>query len=361
MKVAFFSRATLFSGKGGDTVQISNTAIQLRRLGIDVDILVSDREINYSQYDLLHFFNIIRPDNILNHIRRSGKPFVVSTIFVDYSEFEKKARKGLPAILFKILPADSIEYLKAVARSLVSGEKIKSRYFFLNGQKKSIRQIAGKAAMLLPNSENEYERFQKAYDVPKKFRVIPNGIDTSLFRLKNEIVQRDDRLVLCVARIEGLKNQLTLIRALAGTKYKLIIVGSPAPNQISYYEQCKQAATSNIEFIDFMEQQSLLEYYQRAKVHILPSWFETTGLSSLEAAVMGCNIVITPKGDAKEYFEDYAYYCDPESSESIFRAVESAASSSVNPGLANLVHEKYTWEIAAAKTRDAYLEILANL
>lgn len=361
MKVAFVSRATLFSGKGGDTFQITNTANELRQLGIDVDILVSEHDIDYSQYDLLHFFNIIRPDNILIHIRRSGKPFVVSTIFVDYSEFEKKARRGLPAIIFKLLPADTIEYLKAVARSLLSGEKIKSRYFFWNGQKKSIRKIATKAAMLLPNSVNEYERFQKAYGISKKFQVIPNGIDRRLFRQKNDSSRRDDRLVLCVARIEGLKNQLTLIRALVNTPYKLIIIGSAAPNQSGYYEQCRQAATSNIEFIDFIEQQSLLEYYQKAKVHILPSWFETTGLSSLEAAAMGCNIVITPKGDAKEYFKDYAYYCDPESSGSIFQAVEAAASNTVNPDLANLVQEKYTWEIAAAKTRGAYLEILENL
>ncbi len=34
MKVAFISRATLYSDKGGDTIQLVNTAAQLRNLGI---------------------------------------------------------------------------------------------------------------------------------------------------------------------------------------------------------------------------------------------------------------------------------------------------------------------------------------
>src|SRR4030095_7408279 len=153
MKIAFISRPTLFSGKGGDSLQVYNTANQLRKLGIEIDIRLSDEKINYDQYNLLHFFNIIRPDNILHHILRCDKPFVVSTIFVDYSEYEKKARKGLPAIIFRLLPADSIEYLKAIARFLVNGEKIKSAYYLMNGQKKSIRKITKMAAMILPNSK----------------------------------------------------------------------------------------------------------------------------------------------------------------------------------------------------------------
>ena len=73
---------------------------------------------------------------------------------------------------------------------------------------------------------------------------------------------------------------------------------------------------------------------------------------------MGCNIVITRNGDAQEYFEDYAYYCNPKSPDSIFKAIEKASSNSIQPGLSELVREKYTWEVAARKTLDAYVEIL---
>ena len=358
MRVAFISRATLYSDKGGDSIQIAQTVDQLRNLGIGADIFLADQKPDYAQYDLLHFFNIIRPDDILPHIAQTKKPFVVSTIFVDYSEYEKKARRGPSALLFRLLSPYAIEYLKALARFLVNGEKIKSAYFLFNGQKRSIRKIVKTSAMLLPNSQSEYDRLSFSYGIQKKYRVIPNGINKTLFAPKTSERQRDDRLILCVARIEGRKNQLNLIRALANTSYKLILIGARSTNQMKYFDLCKQEAASNIQFIDFLEQESLLDYYRKAKVHVLPSWFETTGLSCLEAAAMGCNIVITRKGDAYEYFRDYAYYCEPDSPDSILKVIEQAASNPVPAGLSSLVREQYNWEIAAKKTLEAYTEIL---
>ena len=93
-------------------------------------------------------------------------------------------------------------------------------------------------------------------------------------------------------------------------------------------------------------------------MHVLPSWFETTGLSSLEAAAMGCNIVITKKGDAFEYFENDAYYCDPQSPDSIFQAIEQASSNDVPHGLSSKVLNQFTWEIAAKRTMEVYVELL---
>jgi len=358
MKVAFFSRASLFSDKGGDTIQIVNTAAELRILGIEVDIFLADQKPDYSKYDFLHFFNIIRPDDILPHISCSSVPFVVSTIFVDYSEYEKKARQGSSAILFRFLSPDLIEYLKALARFMANGVRIKSGYFLLNGQKRSIQKIARMTERLLPNSKSEYDRLSRAYHIQKKYTIIPNGIDKALFTPRTTAIERDNRLILCVARIEGRKNQLNLIRAINNTPFRLVLIGAVSTNQIEYYEQCKKAAGPNTEFIDFLEQKRLLDYYRRAKVHVLPSWFETTGLSSLEAAAMGCNIVITKKGDAFEYFENDAYYCDPQSPDSIFRAIEQASSNDVPHGLSSKVLNQFTWEIAAKRTMEVYVELL---
>ncbi|HEX2548556.1 MAG TPA: glycosyl transferase family 1, partial [Gammaproteobacteria bacterium] len=93
MKVLLISRATLFSDSGGDTVQILNTASHLKKLGLSIDIKLTNEVIDYNQYDLFHFFNIIRPADILKHINKISKPFVISTIFVQYGEYEKLARK----------------------------------------------------------------------------------------------------------------------------------------------------------------------------------------------------------------------------------------------------------------------------
>jgi glycosyltransferase involved in cell wall biosynthesis len=360
MRIAMIARSTLFSSKGGDTVQVMQTAKYLREAGVVVDVKLTTEAINYDQYDLFHFFNIIRPADILYHTSRSGKPFVVSTIFVEYSEYEKSHRKGITGMVFRYLSADAIEYSKAIARKLVGSDSLRNLSYVWKGQRKSIQQILNRASLLLPNSSSEYKRLQMRYQIASDHAVITNGIDGCVFFGEDD-QEKDELLVLCVARIEGIKNQLNLIKAINGTKYRLLLIGSPAPNQVSYFNNCRNEAGNNVFFIDHIKQDELRNYYQKAKVHVLPSWFETTGLSSLEAAVMGCNIVITEKGDAKEYFGDDAFYCDPSSPASIYNAIESAAQSGTNYPLQQKIKTQHTWQLAAEQTKHAYQKVLAQL
>lgn len=356
MKVAIIARSTLYSVPGGDTVQAVQTARQLNVLGVDVAIKLSNEDIKYADYDLLHFFNLIRPADILHHSKKAAKPFVVSTILVDYSEYDKHYRKGV-GVLFNYLSGNTIEYLKTMARWALGRDHLATKAYIWKGQRKSIMTILARANQILPNSESERRRVNTAYPSNVKHSIIPNGIDPDLFQYDDGI-KKDAELVLCVARIEGIKNQLNLIKALNGTRFKLILIGAHSPNQLGYYNECRAIAAANIVFINHIPQQQLLQYYAQAKVHILPSWFETTGLSSVEAAAMGCNIVITDKGDTREYFADSAFYCDPASPESILAAVQKASTATINPSLREKILEIYTWPQAAKQTLKAYQSVL---
>ena len=352
MRVAIIARATLFSVPGGDSIQAVQTARHLNLLGIGVDVKLANEDIDYGRYDLLHFFNIIRPADILYHSEKSAKPYVISTILVDYSEYDKHHRKGIGA-LFSFLPTDAIEYFKTVARWLLGRDHLSSPAYLWKGQRNSIVQILKRTKLVLPNSESEYKRLTRAYPAKVLHEVVPNGIDPQLFVIDRQ-VKKNEKLVLCVARIEGLKNTLNLIKALNNSEFNLLLIGSHSPNQAGYYQECKKMAAANITFIGHLPQQELIKYYAEAKVHILPSWFETTGLSSLEAAIMECSIVITDKGDTREYFEDDAFYCEPDSPQSILSAVIKASASPVNNGLRTRILEKYTWANAAKQTLKAY-------
>jgi len=355
MRIALITRSTLFTVPGGDTVQIEQTARQLVAMGVDVDIKRADEQIEYYKYDLLHFFNITRPADLLRH-SRSGKPFVVSTILCDYSEYDKHHRKGI-GVLFSYMPDEWVEYAKTMGRFLLGRDKLVSIDYAWKGQRKSIKEILNRATLILPNSASEYERVATTYVCNPKYMVVPNGIDTKTFGQQGN-ADRDEQLVLCVARIEGIKNQVNLIKALNNTRFQLLLIGSHSPNQVAYYRECRSLAAGNIRFIDHIPQQQLVSYYQKAKVHILPSWFETTGLSSIEGAVMGCNIVITDKGDAKEYFGADAFYCDPSSPQSIFNAVERASAADANETLRNKILQQYTWQQAAKQTLKAYQQTI---
>jgi len=360
MKVVFITRATLYTARGGDTLQVTQTARHLRRLGIEVDIKLTHEPIDYAKYDLLHFFNIIRPADIGCHVRDSGKPFVVSTLLIDYSGYDKHHRKGIYGLLGRLLPSGALEYWKTLARYLLGKDKLMTKSYLLKGQQQSVREILDGASLLFSNSLLESRQLEQQYQVGSNCIPIPNGLDAELFSY-NEKQPKDEHLVLCVARIEGIKNQINLIKALNNTRYRLLIIGDYAPNQLSYYRECRKIAAANVQFLEHIPQQELVQYYQRAKVHILPSWFETCGLSSLEAGAMGCNIVITDKGYTREYYEDYAFYCDPGNPSSILKAVDSAANSGFRPALRKKILENYTWNQAATGIARGYVEIMSVL
>src|SRR6476619_4365420 len=127
MKVIMISRSTLYSSPGGDTMQIHMTAKHLRELGVEVDILTAENKVQYEKYDLIHFFNIIRPDDIMRHIRKNRR-YVISTVFVDYSEFDKSARPGISGFIFRLMNPYHIEYIKCIARFILRRDTLKSLY-----------------------------------------------------------------------------------------------------------------------------------------------------------------------------------------------------------------------------------------
>lgn len=362
MKVLFISRATLFSGNGGDTVQIKNTALYLQDLGIEVTIaLCSDKHINYVNYDLVHYFNIIRPSDIIYHIDKSKLPFVVSSIYLEFKDQTSQYRQGLRDRLLSLLDKNKQEYIKCIARAVKNGEKIISWKYILLGHKKSISYILKRCSYLLPNSHSEYGRLKKDFPEAGSYAFMPNAIDVTTYNISDEEIRAKKRgTVLCVARFEPRKNQLNIIKALNSSAYQLVFAGNVAPNHQHYYLECKKAAGSNVQFLDFVSQDKVVALYKQHKVHILPSWFETTGLSSLEAAACGCNIVISDKGDTVEYFGDHAFYCDPGNIESIRKAVDQAMAAAVNTEFMKEINEKYNWEVTARETLKVYQKVLGK-
>jgi glycosyltransferase involved in cell wall biosynthesis len=355
MKVAFIVRPNLYTIAGGDTVQVDQTARQLKAMGVEVDILLSNDVISYNKYDLLNFFHITRPAAIILHSKLTKIPFVVSTIFCAYGDYYKYHQKGIAAI-FSDLSEDSKDYFRTVSRWLRGKEHIPIKYLWI-GQHRSIIEVLKTANMVLPNSQSELNRLKESYKCEVKHRIVTNGINPEKFPF-NSAIKKDDRLVICVGRIEKRKNQFNLIKALNNTHYKLVLIGAPSPNQNAYYQQCRAAAGPNVTFLDRVPHDELVRYYQLAKIHVLASWFETTGLSSLEAAIMRCNIVITEKGDTREYFGNDAFYCDPENPDSIKTAVDKASEVTFSESLFERISTLHTWKKAAEQTLEAYESLL---
>jgi glycosyltransferase involved in cell wall biosynthesis len=357
MKVLFIARATLYESPGGDTVQILKTAQELRNFGVLVDVHITTDKVCHDNYDIVHFFNIIRPADILWHFKRS-KRTVISTIYVDYNESEKNTASFFRKMLTYLLGSFNVEYLKTIGKAILGKEKIISKDYIFLGQYRAMKYLYKNSDALLPNSYSEMSRLNKTFGNTNAIcDKIVNAID-----IKKDIVPNNDFIgsIICIGRIERRKNQLNLIKAANELNLPCFIIGKPALNDIGYYELCKQAANDNIKFIENLPQEKIYSIMMAAKVHVLPSWFETTGLVTLEAAYYGCNIVITDKGDQKEYFKDFAIYCNPGDVDSIKHAILKAIDMPYNYEFKKIIATDYTWKNTAEQTKAVYDKLLLN-
>lgn len=362
MNVLFQSRKTLYSVPGGDTTQIMKTKEYLEKLGIKVDVSL-ELTPDVSEYDIVHVFNLMRPQELylqVKNAKKYGKKVALSTIYGPYEEYEKKARGGILQVMNNLLSITQIEYLKVIARAVLNLEFNKgTTIYLLNGHKRLQKKIIKMVDVFLPNSDSEMLRVAKDFNL-KKYNYVPvaNAVDISKFdynriQLSPELEQYKD-CVLCVSRIEGRKNQLNIIRACKDLPYKLVFIGKAGANFKKYYERCQEEANSNTFFLGQIEHEKLPQFYKLAKVHILASWMETPGLSSLEAGIMHTNIVVTKKGDTEDYFKDFAFYCEPDDLTSIRDAVEQAYKAPFDEKLLERIQENYKWEDTARQTLQGY-------
>ncbi len=365
MKVLFQSRKTLFTAPGGDTTQILKTKEYLEKLGVEVDVSL-DLTPDVSSYDVVHVFNLMRPQELYLQVRNAkkyGKKIALSTIYGPYEEYEKKARGGILQVLNNLLSITQIEYLKVIARAVLNFEFSKGTVIYLlNGHKRLQRKIIKMVDVFLPNSDSEMDRVAKDFGLKDyNYVSVANAVDINKFdydgvSVDSELEKYRD-CVLCVSRIEGRKNQLNVIKACRDLPYKFVFIGKAGANFKKYYEHCKSIANENMYFLGQIEHEKLPQFYKLAKVHILASWMETPGLSTLEAGVMRTNVVVTKKGDTEDYFKEYAFYCEPDDLESIRKAVVDAFDAPFDEGLYQRIVENYKWEDTAAQTLSGYKSV----
>lgn len=372
MKVLMQIRANVFDVPGGDKIQMQKTKAALEKLGCEVDLSLELRP-DLSKYDLVHLFNLTRVQETYIQVQNAiaqNKPIAFSTIYWPNSEFEKKANIGFRSLLGKVLSIDQMESLKAFAKYYILGNKDEgTKYLMCHSYRGMQKYILEHVNVFLPNALSEMEQIQLnlGYTAdPGSIVVVPNAIDSSAARkalasTSSEFDEYKDWLI-CVGRIDTRKNQLRLIEAIQGTDYKLLLVGKCSPGQKKYYNMVMEAIKDNpnIRHIEQISNEKLYQLYKVCKVSVLPSWFETPGLVSLEAAVMGCNIVVSDKGTTKDYFKQYAFYCDVMDSRSIRKQIDAAYSSAFNEKFKELIMENYTWEKAAESTLRGYQKALGK-
>lgn len=341
---------------GGHVVQMRQTAAALRRLGVAA-IEWTGPELPDESVDLVHGFGLGVHAGHVEMARRRGIPVVISPVYVGikYDSSGPASRIDTRQVLgrlsrgFKMGVASMRGREPFVRRALAESERELDR----------IRTWSA-ADVLLVNALGERDELVADLGIHTEIRVVPNAVDPVAFAPVPG-VERAPRSAIFVGRMEPHKNQLGLINALADTDVTLTVVGPPHPHHLDYAEACHSAANGRrVRFIDVVPHDELAAHYSAAAVHVLPTWFETTGLVSLEAALCGCAVVSTSRGHAREYLQEDALYCDPADPRSIRDAVLGALDRGPSTALQERTRQQFTWEQTATQTLAAYRDVLGR-
>jgi len=374
MKILMLGRIGLLDARGGDRIQVENTAAELRKLGIEVDIR-TDMKFKPWEYDLVHIFQLDWVPETYFYAKKAKKfkvPLVLSPIHHDIREVKKFDDefafdfRRISKILFK--DQFKRDTFKNLYRCIFEPRMIKpTLYSVFHGFKRMQKETLEMADAVLVQTVKEAEDLKRTFGVDFEWYKILNGVGKAFIDPKPFKNPFDfENYIMCVGRIEPRKNQLNIIKAVekfrkeSGEDVKLVLIGKESPTKHFEYNLLINKLLKKHKWIyridNNINYSDLPSYYHFAKVCVSASWFETTGLTSLEALFCGANTVAAGLR-AREYLGGYASFCEPDNVDSIKEAIKSEYYSP-RPVLDEKIREEYTWRNAAEKTLEVYKTVL---
>lgn len=206
---------------------------------------------------------------------------------------------------------------------------------------------------------------------------VPNGVDMERFSQADGSAFReaygytpDEKIVLCVSRIDYQKNQLSLVRAFARFSrnhpdHRLVLLG--AVTAAAYRDELE----AEVEQLGMMGKVRMIEgcrpddarlpsAYKAAELFVLPSLHEPFGIVVLEAWAAGLPVVAGRVGGIIDIATDHetALLTDPGSEEALVRGMAELADDAIfRQMLASKALEvvaDYGWDRTAGRMREIY-------
>ncbi|MAV56711.1 MAG: hypothetical protein CMI79_04200 [Candidatus Pelagibacter sp.] len=150
-------------------------------------------------------------------------------------------------------------------------------------------------------SSNSDKAFLKKFFVgTNHISIIQNWVMTN--STKNKLINKKEKTILSVGRLEKQKNFTYLIKSFANSEYQLDIVGEGSEKK-ELIELSNKLLT-NVNFLGTIDNKELLDLYKHYKYFISSSDYEGNSKTILEAKSAGCVVVARENKNNKEIIEN---------------------------------------------------------
>jgi len=332
---------------GGHTTQQQQTVRALRRRGVEAEIASVDDAID-AETDIVHAFGDVRP--LLWRGTPRGR-LVVSPIY-----FPRSYVLGATPMYRRAERRHMLEVrLRHRARTLRHPRDRLARLRDVRARDEAWRR----ADLVIVNSSAEADLLRRDVAGLTEIRVAYSGVAEEAFGGDPGEGRRllgigDEPFVLCVGRIEPRKNQVSLALAVRGLPVRLVLLGTVLPGNESYLDEVRDALPELIH-VPYIEHHR--HVFAAASVHALPSWFETTGLATLEALAAGTPVVTAHGLCEQEYFDGVAHFCEPDDVGSIRNALRGALEGKT--GAEQEWAGRFSWDRTAGELLESYDRLLS--
>jgi glycosyltransferase involved in cell wall biosynthesis len=242
---------------------------------------------------------------------------------------------------------------------------IKRWYSFLAMQAHVVQQLRHVVTVSSQSQQDISQAFRRPV---ARIHVIPNGVDTQVFKPLPNITRTQFRLITTASSDQPLKGLSVLLRAFAGLReifpqLQLVVIGKLKPNGSTQKELTELGLDDCVEFLSGISTTELVEQYAQACVAIVPSLYEGFGLPAAEAQACAIPLVCSDGGALPEVVGDAARMVKAGSVDELQQAlhdllINQAESNRLGEAGREHIVQQLSWQCVATQMLAYYRAIL---
>ncbi len=200
--------------------------------------------------------------------------------------------------------------------------------------------------------------------------VVPNGIDTAVFRPLPGIAREPMRLMATASADAPLKGLRYLLLAFAElrrqhTGLELLVVGRPRPGGKTERLVDQLGLREAITFVSQISTEELVRHYARATLAVVPSLYEGFGLPAGEAMACAVPVVATDAGALPEIVGDAGALVPPGDASALAAGIDSLLRdpqrrAALGDAARRRIVETFSWDVCARDMVSYYRQVLSR-